>query len=193
MEADSHNQLLGPGALLGNMSRGEFSTAVQQALVAVPYLSGVNNHMGSLLSRDSQRMAWLMAELRAAGLPLYLDSRTTSHSVAAHAARQAHVPFIARDVFLDNQPKAAYVRIQFDRLLAHARRHGDAVGIGHPHPATLTVLRERLGALNSIRLVSLTELLRTRDCRATHRSSAITAAHAEPVSARRDRQNRVAR
>lgn len=173
MEADGHNHLLGPGALRGDMPRGEFTAAVQRALVAVPYLSGVNNHMGSLLTRDPQRMAWLMAELRAAGLPLYLDSRTTARSVAAEAARAAHLPFVARDVFLDHRQSASAIREQFNQLLAHAGRHGDAVGIAHPYPVTLAVLRERLAALSGIELVSLTDVLRLRNCRAAATTAAL--------------------
>lgn len=176
MEAESHNHLLGPGALRSDMTHGEFAAAVQQALIDVPYLRGVNNHMGSVLTRDRQRMDWLMAELRAAGRLLYLDSRTTAHSVAAAAARDARLPFATRDVFLDNEAQPRAIRRQFNRLLAHAGRHGDAIGIAHPYPATLRVLRQRLAALRGIELVSLSELMRARDCRAAASGASVAAA-----------------
>jgi hypothetical protein len=46
-----------------------------------------------------------------------------------------------RDVFLDNEwnDRAAIAR-QFAHLEAVARRRGSAIGIGHPHRATLDVL-----------------------------------------------------
>ena len=81
-----------------------------------------------------------MRELRARDL-LFLDSVTASTSVGAVSARRAGVPYAERDVFLDNEwnDRAAIAR-QFDRLETMARRTGSAVGIGHPHSATLDVL-----------------------------------------------------
>ena len=166
MEAEAHNHLLGPGALLASMNHAEFSATVRRALREVPYLSGVNNHMGSMLTRDRERMDWLMAEIRAAGLMMFLDSRTTPHSVAMAAARNAALAYATRDVFLDHEQNAAYISQQFDHLIAHAAEHGDAIGIAHPHTVTIRTLRRRLSTLKGTRLVALTELLRERECRA---------------------------
>ena len=54
---------------------------------------------------------------------------------------RAGVLYAPRDVFLDNGARArAALARQFARLGAVARRRGSAVGIGHPHRATLDVL-----------------------------------------------------
>ena len=172
MEADDDNHLLGPGALNMQMNRDDFVVAVRNALADVPHLSGVNNHMGSLLTRDPERMRWLMDEIRTRGGLVYVDSRTTSETAARQAALEANVPYIARDVFLDNNRSPAYIHAQFDRLVALALERGSAVGIGHPYPETTAVLLERLGALERVRLVSLAELRASRAC-ATNRRRAL--------------------
>lgn len=167
MEARAHNDLLGPGALMRAMDRAEFVHAVIGALDAVPYLGGVNNHMGSLLTGDSERMDWLMQTLAAQrpGL-VFLDSRTTAASAAGAAARNAAVPYVARDVFLDNNRAPRAINAQLERLVRHAELKGDAIGIAHPHPTTIAVLRERLPALDRVRLVSIARLRAERACHA---------------------------
>jgi uncharacterized protein len=99
-------------------------------------------------------------------LMLFLDSRTTPHSVAMAAASSATLAYATRDVFLDHEQNAAYISRQFDQLIAHATEHGDAIGIAHPHAVTIRILRQRLGVLKSARLIALTKLLRARECRA---------------------------
>ncbi len=165
MEAESHNHLLGPGAITSSMSEAEFSAAVQRAVADVPHLVGVNNHMGSKLTRDRQRMRWLMRVLKGDGSLFFVDSRTTAHSVAAGAAAEAAVSYLERDVFLDNRREARYIQARFDELVEQALVRGDAVGIAHPHAETLAVLRQRLARLQRVRLVPLTRLLELRECR----------------------------
>ena len=151
----------GPGGLHLDMSREDFARGVQQSLDAVPHVSGVNNHMGSLLTRDAQAMRWLMEDLRCGGDLYFVDSRTDVRTVARQSARDAGLPNAQRDVFLDNEQDASYVRQQLTGLIARARRHGSAIGIGHPHPQTLEVLAEVLPQLaaEGIELVPVSRLV----------------------------------
>ncbi len=174
MEAEESNHLLGLGALDTDMPRDAFVAALHRALNAVPHLSGVNNHMGSRLTRDLERMRWLMAELRNTDNLLYIDSRTTPKSVARQAAAEAEIPFVARDIFLDNRRETSYIHAQIDALIAHARSRGDGVGIAHPYPETIAVLVERLEMLDDVRLVSLSTLLGQRECRRTNGISKVS-------------------
>ena len=186
MEAESENHLLGRGALDTTMPHEVFVKTLRHALTSVPYLSGVNNHMGSRLTRDLVRMRWLMMELRNIGNLVYVDSRTTPMTVAERAASEAKVPFIARDVFLDNRRDAAYIHAQIDALISHAHTNGEGVGIAHPHPETIAVLIERLTMLEGVRLVSLTELLRSRICEQIANSRA----YSKPQKSRSPRAQR---
>ncbi len=130
-------------------------------LASVPHARGVNNHQGSRGTEDRLHMHWLMGELSAAGIDYFVDSATSPHSQAYRLARAYGLPATRRKVFLDNDPHPEAVRIEFERLLALARRDGGALAIGHPHPATLALLRERLPHLKAagIEVVSPAQLI----------------------------------
>jgi len=155
---------LGPGGLHRALSRIEFARAVRASLASVPYVSGVNNHMGSLLTRDRAAMRWLMQDLRCFHDLYFVDSRTDVRTVARKFAREAGLANAQRDVFLDNQQDPDYVRSQFRRLIEKAQQDGTAIGIGHPYPATLAVLAEELPRLaaQGIQLVPVSKLVETQ-------------------------------
>jgi polysaccharide deacetylase 2 family uncharacterized protein YibQ len=160
MESDG-GKLLGPGGLTAGLSREQFATTIAEDLASVPYVRGVNNHMGSLLTRHPEPMHWLMQALKANHAGYFIDSRTTPDSVAEHAARAAGLPTLSRDVFLDHDVNPESIEAQFDRLLSLARERGTAIGIGHPYPETLEILARRLPELErrGIRLVHLSDLI----------------------------------
>jgi hypothetical protein len=135
----------GPGALTLEMSEAELRATVRRALAAVPGAIGVNNHMGSVLTANERTMRWVVGEIAPRGL-FFLDSRTTADSVGYGLAQEMGLPAAERDVFLDGDLREEAIRGQFRRLLEEARREGSAVGIGHPHEATLAVLEEEVPA-----------------------------------------------
>ncbi len=130
----------GPNVLGSDLTDAELARRLDWGLERVHGFVGVNNHMGSRFPASPRGMAAVMAALKARGL-LFLDSLTSSASVGAAMARHAGVAYATRDVFLDNEwgDRAAIAR-QLERLEAVALRRGSAIGIGHPHPATLDVL-----------------------------------------------------
>lgn len=130
----------GPNVLRAELAPAELARRLDWGLGRFDGFVGVNNHMGSRFTASRAGMASVMAALRARGL-LFLDSLTSNESVGVGMARRAGVPYAARDVFLDNEwnDRAAIAR-QFAHLEAVARRRGSAIGIGHPHRATLDVL-----------------------------------------------------
>ncbi len=145
------------------MGEQEFLTTARQLVEQIPHAIGVNNHGGSLLTRDRQRMNWLMQVLGEKGL-FFIDSRTTAESVAIDAASSAGIPFNSRDVFLDNARDANAISNQLDHLLEVAKRHGYAIAIGHPYPETLAVLEARLADIElHYELVGISDLLQQSD------------------------------
>ena len=67
----------GEGAILVGMNAAEVHKVVESDLDSVPYVAGVNNHMGSRATQDAALMAEVMKTL--AGHRLYfIDSRTTA-------------------------------------------------------------------------------------------------------------------
>jgi polysaccharide deacetylase 2 family uncharacterized protein YibQ len=152
---------LDDGAVTLAMTRSEFVGTVLDNLRRVPHAVGVNNHMGSLLTRHPGHMRWLMEVMRRQGALFFVDSRTTRATVALQVAEENGVPGIRRNVFLDNSLNEKDIAFQFDRLVALAREQGTALAIGHPYPQTLAVLEQRLPQLarQGIKLVPVRELI----------------------------------
>jgi polysaccharide deacetylase 2 family uncharacterized protein YibQ len=155
------------GMLTLDMTRQQFLVEFRHAIDAVPFVSGLNNHMGSLLTRHPGSMTWLMQAIGDHGDLFFVDSRTTRATVAEQLATEFSIPNMARKVFLDNVAETAAVRAQFRQLLADARRDGTALGIGHPNPATLQVLAEELTRLDEqgIQLLPVASLIKMQSQR----------------------------
>ena len=147
--------------LRSGMSAGEVSALVANLLQAVPDVAGVNNHQGSQSTADTALMDELMPVLRERNL-FYVDSRTTAATVAYDAAQRIGVRSGFRNVpFLDDVAEVGAVRKQLQLALRDARKKGDAIAIGHPHPATLQALRDVLpeAKLQGVRLVFVSEVV----------------------------------
>ncbi len=155
MEADHANHLLGPGALRFGMSRTEIENSLIDSLAAVPHAVGVNNHMGSKLTREPEPMRWLMHAIHERGELFFVDSKTTSHSVALSSALRADIASTVRDAFLDNVQTRPHIEEQLRKLVAEAKRKGHALGIAHPHPTTIGVLRDWEPSVTGVRLVAI--------------------------------------
>ncbi len=151
---------LGPGGLTLDMDKKTFIQTVNQAIRAIPHVSGINNHMGSLLTQHPGHMQWLMAEIGRHQELFFLDSRTTHHTVAEQVARENRIPTRRRDIFLDDNPDPEAIAHQFHRLVKKAKRDGIAIAIGHPYDTTLSLLEQQLPRLKEkgIQLVLVSEL-----------------------------------
>jgi len=129
----------GPDAMRVGIGNTELLRRLDQGLKSFDGYIGVNNHMGSRFTEDAAGMKVILGELQRRGL-MFLDSRTTSHSVASGIARGMHLPALGRDVFLDDDMSPAAVRESLAKVEAVARRQGYAIAIGHPHDATVDAL-----------------------------------------------------
>jgi hypothetical protein len=144
-----------------SMDYREFSTVVTRLLTSVPYISGINNHRGSLLTQRSGYMNWLMQEINHKGKLYFVDSKTTPDTVAAGIAGQYNIPHATRDIFLDHERDVESINRQFEKLLKKAKKTGHALSIGHPAVETLQVLEHRLPfvQLEGVRLVSVSRYI----------------------------------
>lgn len=157
----NHEKTQTPGTLSADMTPMAFLTTVSDDVESVPGAVGVNNHEGSALTENKEAMKFLMAELKARNL-FFLDSLTNPKSVAYATAVEFGLKAAKRDVFLDNEgDNPAYIREQFATLVDIARKHGKAIGIGHPHPVTLSELRKWLADINAqgIEIVPVSRLM----------------------------------
>lgn len=160
---NTHNRQLGPGALLASMGERRFKRVLIGDLAAVPYVVGVNNHMGSYLTRKHRPMNWVMDVARQQGL-FFLDSRTTPYSVAGKVAGIRGVPSLQRDIFLDHVRAPDFIQQQFTQAVRMAQDVGSAIVIAHPYPMTVRFLQAEIPGLadQGIELVSASELARLR-------------------------------
>lgn len=168
------DRALGPGGLTLDMSRAQFDTTLRDSLASIPHVRGVNNHMGSLLTRHPGHMEWLMSDLANRDGLYFVDSRTTSLTVAHRIAHESSLPYISRDVFLDHElADETFILAQWERLVNRARKQGFAVGIAHPYPATLDVLERMIPRLaaHGIRLVHMSELISLKERTPTWQAS----------------------
>ena len=156
----------GPGALRANMDDATIRKTLAADLDSWSGYVGVNNHMGSKFTKDRERMAVVMQELKARGL-LWLDSKTIGDSMGSSAAKAVGVPYIERDVFIDNVETVTAVNEQLEKLIATAKSRGTAIAIGHPHDSTYEDLRAWLPTLaaRGITLVPVTEVLKRRSAK----------------------------
>jgi polysaccharide deacetylase 2 family uncharacterized protein YibQ len=180
MESNEDEPLDEDGLRLG-MRRRHFYQTLLDDLDSLEHVVGVNNHMGSRLTQDSGAMGWLMFGLKSYGDLFFLDSLTTEESVAGKMAQVKGVPTASRDIFLDHERSTLAISYQMHKLVKVAKRQGYAIGIGHPYPETLQVLRRMLPNLKKtgVQLVPLSQLIRQ-----TPDSPAVIDAHAYRVGAR---------
>jgi polysaccharide deacetylase 2 family uncharacterized protein YibQ len=126
------------------MPADDIPVLFEQMIESVPNAAGVNNHQGSQATADPALMEELMPVLQKWNL-FYVDSRTTAATVAYDTAQRLGVRSGFRNVpFLDDVVEVAAVRKQLELALRGAKEKGEAIAIGHPHPATLRALTEVL-------------------------------------------------
>ena len=142
---------------------------VLAALARFPGALGINNHQGSKAMVDARVVRGVLGVVKEKGL-FFLDSRTTPASVAGAEAGKLGVPFLARDVFLDDAatesadpggPPGA-LEAAWEKGIALAKKRGQAIVIAHPRPETLAFLSEKIGLLrgkDGPRLVRVSELV----------------------------------
>lgn len=149
-----------PDAVGPGMDAPQIAARVERALAGVPGAVGVSNHQGSLATEDPAVMDAVLTVVKRHRL-FFLDSATSQRSVAAAEARRLGIPFIRRDVFLDNVTADEAVSSQLEEASRIALRRGWAVAIGHVHPVTARVLARDLPALarRGIRVVPLSDLV----------------------------------
>jgi hypothetical protein len=121
---------------------------LRAAIEAVPSTVGLNNHMGSVATRDPALMALVAQECKAHDM-LFLDSVVVAHSYGYSSARDIGVPAASRDIFIDHSPHPADIVAQLEQIEVHARRHGDVIAIGHPWPHTVAALEAWLPTLQA--------------------------------------------
>ncbi len=122
-----------------------------------PNAKYTNNHTGSEFTGNKEAMDKLFKALKKYNF-VFVDSRTTSKSVGKQMAQKYEMPYIARNVFLDNEQNIEYIQNQLKKAVNIAKKNGFAIAICHPHPATIKALKQSKPLLEGLELVYLNQL-----------------------------------
>ena len=132
--------------LTTSMTSDEIESRVEEVISEFPEAVGMNNHQGSKATSDKRIMNIVGNVLKRHG-KYFIDSRTSSETVAETTMRSRGVPTIRRHVFLDNENQKNKIREQLYKLADKAELKGLAVGIGHAKTNTLKVLKQEIPRL----------------------------------------------
>lgn len=131
----------GKGALFTSMDDKELFRVISWDLHEIKRVKGVNNHMGSRFTENEEKMRLFLGEVKKRDL-FFVDSITTPNSVGYRIAKELGIRSFKRDVFLDPHREYEVIRFQMKKLLGIAKSKKSAIGIAHPYPETLEVIRE---------------------------------------------------
>ncbi|MDG1438018.1 MAG: divergent polysaccharide deacetylase family protein, partial [Emcibacteraceae bacterium] len=156
----------GPNALLSSVSARVQMDSIEYNLSQFENYIGINNHMGSKFTEDTDAVNRLLGVIKRREL-LVLDSKTTANSVLEDLAEDQQIPVINRDVFLDNTEDEQYIMGQLGELERMAKRNGNALAIGHPYPETVAALKRWIPTLNAkgITVVPISQKVREKYAR----------------------------
>jgi len=130
----------GKGVLISGSSPEEIGRQVGAELSELPFVSGVSSHMGSLFTTDSEGMRALFQVLHQQGL-FFVDNLTTNKTVTKKVAGEVGLKYFQRNVFIDNVLSRDSIIKQLELAEKIARRKGQAIAVGHPHPETVSALK----------------------------------------------------
>lgn len=148
----------GPGSLLSDMTPDQLISQLRKDLDAIPYIVGVNNHMGSRLTPISSKMNQIFSILKKRDL-FFIDSITTGRTKCASSASLLQISFGQRDIFIDNIQDEEYIMGQVRQLIRKAQKNGSAIGIAHPYAATAETLKKNISWIKQkVQIVPASEL-----------------------------------
>ncbi len=119
---------------------------LDKAMKQIPNAKGLNNHRSYKGTKNRPLMNAFMAQLKPTGM-YFLDSRVSKQSVAYAEAKRAGIPAVMNFVFLDTAElhTKAFCAKGLRQAVAHARKTGSAVAIGHHYfKTTLDCLKEEI-------------------------------------------------
>jgi len=153
----------GNGALFTDMNDEELGFQLEKDIAAVPYISGVNNHMGSKFMMDEKKLTLVFNKLKKNKL-FFVDSRTSVDSKAFATAENVGLPIAARKIFLDNSHD--YNEI-YNNVINIVPQNGDVspvIIIGHPYPETIRAISDGLKVLRKkgVSIVPVSQLIKAK-------------------------------
>lgn len=150
----------GPGAVYTAYRRREIVAAIEENISEIPHVIGVNNHMGSKFTADSDKMRQALGVVKSKEL-FFVDSMTTHHSKGYPTANRLGITAARRNIFLDNCLSVPAILAQLNKLQQVALKTGRALAIGHPFPETAAAIQlfNRRKKKSSVQFVHVSRVL----------------------------------
>src|SRR5208283_1152264 len=149
----------GEGDLFTDMNDEELVLQLKKNIADVPYISGVNNHMGSKFMTDEKKLILIFNELKKKKL-FFVDSRTSNDTKAYAAAKKTGLQIAERKIFIDNNRD--YNKIYANLInIAKDNDVSPRIIIGHPYPETIRALKEATKVLHEkgVSIVPVSEIV----------------------------------
>lgn len=161
MEPKDERPDRGQFTIMANMKPKEIATRTRLAIQSIPHAKGVNNHQGSKATANPTAMKAFLSTVKQEGL-YFIDSYTSTESVAFQIAKELGIPGGKNMLFLDAEDDEDFIRKQFQTLSDMATRNDKLIAIAHPRPRTLAVFTAELPRLEKrgIHFHYVSELIR---------------------------------
>ncbi|MCM8804616.1 MAG: divergent polysaccharide deacetylase family protein, partial [Candidatus Omnitrophica bacterium] len=131
LEPTPPSQSFDKGLIKVDMSEEEINNTFKDDIKDfLPYIKGINNHMGSLYTINEEKMRILLERVKENNL-FFVDSLTNPKSCGYKIAKEIGVKTRKRDIFLDISPDPEEINKKIDELLKIAKEKGSAIAIGH--------------------------------------------------------------
>ena len=99
-------------------------------LSQIKYCTGLNNHMGSLVSENEKIMKNILNIAKEKNL-IFVDSVTSAKSKSYQIAKDLGIKAYKRDVFLDSTQDTSKIIQNLHKTAQIAKEKGYAIAIGH--------------------------------------------------------------
>lgn len=120
----------GPGAIKPEMSDEEIKSVLFQNINEIGPIAGMNNHEGSAITADAEKMAVILQMASEEGI-YFLDSRTNVDTKVPYVAGEMGYSYFERNIFLDNEKTKDNALKELKKGLDIANKNGNVIMIGH--------------------------------------------------------------
>lgn len=146
-----------PYTLRVNDSQETIEQRIDEIKQLFPKVAYINNHTGSKFTADEIAVNKLINVLQKEKIH-FIDSRTIGSTKVPKVMKNFGLPYMSRDVFLDNKQDESYIIGQIKQAIRVAKAHGTAIAIGHPHKDTLQALKDAKNLFKDVDLVQVDKL-----------------------------------
>lgn len=149
----------GKGAVLTNMPPAVIEAQADDNVKQIGKIDGFNNHTGSAFTENRVKMEQLLGFMKK-HTDTFVDSYTSSKSVAYDTCLDMGMKCALNRKFLDNENNEAYIRKKIAEGVEQAKKSGSTVVIGHLREETVRVLERYAADIEraGVRIVPVTEI-----------------------------------